>query len=94
MCAGVLGALLLTGCATTPSVPLEPVKLENIYTIDNLKQDQIYDGVRQWFATAFKSSKSVIQYEDKKQEQLLVRQIHHIFVVVLLNAYSERLMMS
>jgi len=66
MCAGVLGALLLTGCATTPSVPLEPVKLENIYTIDNLKQDQIYDGVRQWFATAFKSSKSVIQYEDKK----------------------------
>lgn len=64
--AGVLIGSLLTGCATVPPTPQEPVKLENVYTIEKLTQDQIYDGVRQWFATAFKSSNAVIQYEDKK----------------------------
>jgi hypothetical protein len=66
MFAGVLGSSLLTGCATTPPVPKEPVKLENIYTIENLTKDQIYDGTRQWFAIAFNSANAVIQYEDKK----------------------------
>lgn len=63
---GVLIGLLLTGCATVPPTPQEPVKLENVYTIENLSQDRIYDGTRQWFATAFKSANAVIQYEDKK----------------------------
>ena len=64
--AGVLIGSLLTGCATVPPIPQEPVKLENVYTIEKLNKDQIYDGTRQWFAMAFKSANAVIQYEDKK----------------------------
>lgn len=63
--AGVLIGSLLTGCATVPPTPQEPVKLENVYTIEKISKDQLYDGVRQWFAIAFKSSKAVIEYEDK-----------------------------
>ncbi|WP_202740557.1 DUF4468 domain-containing protein [Acinetobacter sp. 'aerobic (ED)'] len=57
--------LVLTGCATTPQKPAEPVKFEKIYQIDGLNQAQVYDGARQWFATAFRSANAVIQYEDK-----------------------------
>lgn len=60
-----LTAVVLTGCATTPQLPQEPVKLEHIYTIEKLSQEQIYNGARQWFSTAFVSSKAVIDYEDK-----------------------------
>lgn len=55
----------LVGCATTPQQPVTPVKFEKIYQLDNLKQPQIYDGARQWFAVAFRSANAVIQYEDK-----------------------------
>ncbi|MBU3085758.1 DUF4468 domain-containing protein [Acinetobacter seifertii] len=58
-------SLGLVGCATTPQQPSEPVKFEKVYQIDGLKQGQIYDGARQWFATAFRSANAVIQYEDK-----------------------------
>ena len=64
--AGVLGlGLVLGGCATTPQSPSEPVKFEKIYPMGELKQAQVYDGARQWFATAFRSANAVIQYEDK-----------------------------
>lgn len=63
---GVLGfGLALGGCATTPQQPVEPVKFEKIYPMGELKQAQVYDGARQWFATAFRSANAVIQYEDK-----------------------------
>lgn len=63
---GVLGfGLALGGCATTPQQPVEPVKFEKIYPMGGLKQAQVYDGARQWFATAFRSANAVIQYEDK-----------------------------
>lgn len=63
---GVLGiSAVLSGCATTPQSPSEPVKFEKVYQIDGLNQAQIYDGARQWFATAFRSANAVIQYEDK-----------------------------
>lgn len=64
--AGVAGfGLMVGGCATTPQQPLEPVKFEKVYQMDGLNQAQVYDGARQWFATAFKSANAVIQYEDK-----------------------------
>lgn len=62
--AGVVG-FGLVGCATTPQQPATPAKFEKIYQLDNLKQPQIYDGARQWFAVAFRSANAVIQYEDK-----------------------------
>ena len=55
----------LYGCATTPQQPVEQVKFEKIYPMGELKQAQVYDGARQWFATAFRSANAVIQYEDK-----------------------------
>lgn len=58
-------SLGLVGCAVTPPVPSEPAKFEKVYPIDGLNQVQIYDGARQWFATAFRSANAVIQYEDK-----------------------------
>ena len=61
---GFLG-LGLVGCATTPQQPSEPVKFEKVYQIEGLNQAQVYDGARQWFATAFRSANAVIQYEDK-----------------------------
>lgn len=62
--AGVIG-FGLVGCATTPQQPAEPVKFEKIYLMGELKQAQVYDGARQWFATAFRSANAVIQYEDR-----------------------------
>ncbi|RYL22178.1 DUF4468 domain-containing protein [Acinetobacter piscicola] len=63
---GVLSfGLALSGCATTPQQPAEPVKFEKVYQIEGLNQSQIYDGARQWFATTFRSANAVIQYEDK-----------------------------
>lgn len=63
---GVLGlGLGLTGCATTPVQPSAEVKFEKIYPMGELKQVQVYDGARQWFAVAFRSANAVIQYEDK-----------------------------
>jgi hypothetical protein len=55
----------LVGCAISPPVQSEPAKFEKIYEIQGLAKDQIYDGVRQWFAIAYKSADAVIQYEDK-----------------------------
>lgn len=57
--------LALSGCATAPQQPVEPVKFEKVYQMEGLNQSQVYDGARQWFATAFRSANAVIQYEDK-----------------------------
>lgn len=62
----VLGVgAVLGGCAATPQQPVTPVKFEKVYEMGGLTQAQIYDGARQWFATAFRSANAVIQYEDK-----------------------------
>lgn len=60
-----LFCLSLVGCATTTNTTTVPVKFEKVYEINGLKQDKIYDGARQWFATSFRSANAVIQYEDK-----------------------------
>lgn len=69
----IISALVLgmSGCATTPQQPSEPIKFEKVYTMDNLKQTQVYDGARQWFATAFRSANAVIQYEDKSTGSII-----------------------
>ena len=39
-------------CDNSPTTS-EPVKFEKVYQIEGLNQAQVYDGARQWFATAF-----------------------------------------
>lgn len=65
LCVALGSGVVLGGCATAPQQPSEPVKFEKVYQIEGLNQAQIYDGARQWFATAFRSANAVIQYEDK-----------------------------
>lgn len=66
---GILFAVALSGCATTPLVPITNV--QKVYDMPSLTQPQIYDASRQWFAESFKSANAVIQYEDKTSGSII-----------------------
>jgi len=65
--AGAIGVIIMmSACATTQTVlPPEQLQIQEIIEA-NRPQNELYVLTMEWMAKAFKSSKAVIQYEDKE----------------------------
>jgi hypothetical protein len=67
-------ALLLTGCAELILNPIHPVQpitdsertFEKVIQAQGFKKDQIYDGSKAWIKENLRSSKGVIEFENKE----------------------------
>jgi len=58
--------ILLFGCITTPSPPGNPIVIQRVVEADYTK-DEFFRLSNEWLTKTFRSSKSVIQYQDKEE---------------------------
>lgn len=58
--------VLLFGCATAPTAPVADLTIQKVIDVPGTSKDQIYDKSRIWIAKNFRSSKVVIEYENKE----------------------------
>jgi hypothetical protein len=60
-------AVFLGSCGSAPAtLPPEELVIQRIFEVDKSK-DELYRISMEWMAKTFKSSKAVIQYEDKEE---------------------------
>lgn len=62
-------AIVAASCATstTGEKITEPVEYSDVVEVPNVMKDELYKQVNMWCVDAFKSSDSVIQYNDKEE---------------------------
>lgn len=63
----VMVAAALTGCAGMQPVPESEKTVIKVIETPGQSKDKIYNATRVWFSESFKSSKAVIDLEDKEQ---------------------------
>ncbi len=69
-------AALFSGCAQSGytaknmAAP-ESLVFDSVFTAPGMPQDSIYEGVKIWIAENFKSSKAVIEYDNKAEGRLI-----------------------
>lgn len=61
----IVMSLILTGCAGMETIPDTDRTFFRVVDMQGMSKDQIFNGSREWIAENFKSSKKVIEYEDK-----------------------------
>lgn len=69
--AGVILALLLSGCAV--AIPKEELEFEKIVAVPQQSKDQIYKSVKLWVAKSFKSSSFVTDLDSKEDGLVVVK---------------------
>ncbi len=66
-----LSILLFVGCAELEPIPDEDKSFNAVYQIPNSSKDTIYNNTRIWIAENFRSSKAVLEYENKEEGVLI-----------------------
>jgi len=66
-----ISILLFVGCAELEPIPDEDKSFNTVYQIPNSSKDTIYNNTRIWMAETFRSSKDVIDYENKEEGVLI-----------------------
>ena len=74
----LIAVMLLTACSTLSNPPAGTndgmgSTLSEVVNVDGTTKDQLYAKARQWFATAFKSSKDAIQLEDARNGKIIAQ---------------------
>jgi len=67
----LITGLLFTSCADMQAAPPSSLTFDSVYTAPGIKKDSLYDGVKTWIAETFKSSKSVIELDDKANGNII-----------------------
>ncbi len=67
----LLAMVVLTGCAGVQTVNTEDMQMQRIIDVPNTSKSILYDRSRMWYAAAFNSAKSVIEYEDKNNGTIM-----------------------
>lgn len=96
--AGAIGVIVtMSACATSQTVlPSEQLQIQEIIEV-NRPQNELYVLTMEWMAKTFKSSKAVIQYEDKEAGKIvgkgfvLVNYPHKLVMLALMDAPSTTL---
>jgi len=66
-----LSILLFVGCAGIEPIPEQDKSFEAVYQMPNSSKDVIYNNTRIWIAENFRSSKAVLEYENKAEGVLI-----------------------
>jgi hypothetical protein len=66
-----ISILLFVGCIEIEPIPEQDKSFESVYQIPNSSKDTIYNNTRIWMAENFRSSKDVIDYENKEEGILI-----------------------
>lgn len=65
------------GCIAVPVLPdvadPETLIIQNIIETPGINKNQIYDGIRLWLAENFRSSRTVIDYENRERGSLIIK---------------------
>lgn len=63
--------IVLSGCATAMPVTTEPLSVQKVIDLPGLSKIQIYEKSKMWMAVTFKSSKAVIEYDNKEEGTII-----------------------
>lgn len=64
----LFATVVFIGCVTAP---IQDRSYQEVIQIDTMKKNKIYDKSLQWAALGFKSSKAVLQYQDKDEGKII-----------------------
>lgn len=74
----ICSAFVLSGCVSQEEIKAQQDAVDNalkeyveVVTFDGISQKEIYDESKRWLAKNFKSSKSVIQYDDSASGMII-----------------------
>jgi hypothetical protein len=62
----VIMCAMAIGCASMQQISETERTFERVVEVPGMPQEQIYEGIKIWIANNFKSSKAVIEYDNKE----------------------------
>lgn len=62
---------MLAGCAGFHAMTPEEMQIQKVVEVPNTPKSILFDKSRMWYATAFRSANSVIQYENKENGTIM-----------------------
>lgn len=76
----MLAATALFGCGGYNVIPQQELDTTRIFDVPNQKKDQLFEKSKIWIAKTFKSAKSVIEYENKENGNIIGNGAIRVFV--------------
>lgn len=78
---------MLAGCASLQPLTPEEMTIQRVIEVPNTPKSVLYDKSRMWYASAFRSTNAVIQYENKENGTIMgngnlsdsILMVRHIF---------------
>lgn len=67
----ILMMIVMTGCSGFHKMAPNEMQIQRVIEVDNTPKSAMFDKSRMWYATAFRSANSVIQYENKENGTIM-----------------------
>ncbi len=67
----ILAPILMLACASSQQAKPQELEIEQVFQVPGFAKDSLFDGVKIWIAENFKSSKAVLEYENKEDGSLI-----------------------